>query len=156
MKTMLITVAALAVVAFGLNHAGVLPSQAEAAAKYQATLTWDGGATGISRQASVNGRNQTIQFSPNKGATTPNGMQFCYKTCATAPCVPDCTKDMVLNAPVVNYAVADAGAVGYTNLIYPTLPLPPIEMGADQYFAISSVDAGDPNVNWYLITKNTP
>ncbi len=153
---MMLCAAALVLAAVGLNRAGVLPSEAHASAKYQANLTWDGGATGVSQVASVTGKNQTIQFQPVKSVALPNGSQFCYRTCATSTCVPDCTKDVILNAPIVNYQVADAGNVGFTVLSYPQLPLEPIQMGADQYLAISSLDAGNPNVNLHLITKNTP
>lgn len=125
------------------------------AAKFQTNLTWDGGATGISQVACLTSAQQTILLDPVRSTALPNGTEFCYKVCATSTCVPDCTKDRVLNKPLVSYQTPDSGVSqsGFTTF-NPPAPIDRVEMGLDKCVVVSSLDAGNPNVNLYLVTKN--
>lgn len=181
----LILVATLLTVGVGLNRAGVFPPAAEAAvpsssvrdavagaalgaAKFSVNLTWDGGATGTSQvkcftnTAGGTSINQTIQFQAVASPAMPTGTAFCYKTCTSSTCVPDCSKDVVLNKTLSTFQVADAGQTGYT-FVAPGLAYngilglsEPIPMGNDTCVVVSAVDAGNPNVNLYTVTSNPP
>lgn len=131
--TLIKLAAVVAVVALLLNYAGILPSAAEAAPKWQVTLQSDAGATGTTWVVCLNGKQQTIQLQ------SLTGTQYCVKTCPTATCAPDCAKDF---QPMLE----DILASPYTSR--------QIEMGADQCVVARAVDGGNPLVRLYLVTKN--
>lgn len=126
-----------------ISPVGTVEKVALTANKFQTNLTWDGGATGVTQVVCLNGAYQTVQM------TAVTASQFCYKTCLTGTCVPDCTKDFVVNRPGITFN--DAGSGTNTTIIYNSGDIP---MGFDKCIVVSSTDAGNPNVNLYLVTKN--
>lgn len=135
-----------------------------ASAKFQVTLQWDAGATGVSQVFCLASPQQTIQLMTNAVANFPSGSQYCYRTCAALggdggilSCSPDCTKDIIPNRVLVATQTPDAGNSNGVTFVTPGPSLSdPIQMGPEKCIAISSLDAGNPNVNLYLLTKNLP
>lgn len=152
-RSLMMIAVVVSAVAASLFAVGLLPpSNAIAAEKWQAVLTsTDGGATNV---ACLTSTQQTVRFQPIASTTVPNGTAFCYKTCATSTCVPDCTKDFILNRPSQTLQTSDAGISGYSIANAPPTSSEPIQLAADKCVVAWALDGGNPNANLYLSTKN--
>lgn len=153
----LMLLAAVAVVAVGLNHVGALSHEASAAVptaaaqqaiadealaapKWQA-LVWtvDGGS---SIGYCVTSKNQTLELQQ------PILTEYCYRTCATTTCTADCTKDW--RPALISLSPQFPADAGPTYL----LASGKIEMGSDLCVAARALDAGNPALNLFLHTGN--
>lgn len=147
MRLPLPLIAALALVAFGLNQVGVLPAKAHAAPKWQATLAaTDAGASNVACLDAGIGNAAVVVLQ----STT--GTEYCFKTCPTSTCAPDCTKDFRPNQSIYENSSPDSGLVGTTTEIQRERTTAPIAMGLDRCIVAKALDAGSPAVNLFLLT----
>lgn len=149
----LMLLAATALVGVALaTHEGKLPSLvsvAEAASKWQATLTsTDAGPTNV---VCLSSPYQTIRLE------SIDNTPYCYKTCTSSTCVPDCLKDFRVNKAVVDLWTPDSGVTqaGFSVYNAQRLYTDPIPMGTDKCVVAIGVDGGsNPGVRVFLETQN--
>lgn len=147
MKKFALLAVSLLAVAGVLNQLPPVQSQAEAAPKYQGTLTvTDGGQSNVLCLSSTN---STVRLQ----STT--GTQFVVRTCETSTCVSSVANDFrPLNSEVV---ISDAGSDGRPTTTFRTNYTPDeFPMGVDKCIVAQALDAGDPAVHVYKMTKNGP
>lgn len=140
MKNALMLVATVALIAVGLNQ--LAPKEAEAAPKYQALIYANDGGSSVG--SCVTSKFQTMQLQ------SLTGTQYCYRTATTsAGCTADCTTDWRPLKPTV--ANSDAGSGTLTTYKFDSEP---IQMGNDLCICASALDAGNPALGMFLLTKN--
>lgn len=128
-----------------------------AAPKWAVTLTTDGGSSGLTQVACLSSINQTIQLEVAPAANFPGGPEYCFKTCTTSTCVPDCTKDFMVNvATTETESMQDAGTTfgGIVRQKHPSINSDLYPLGQDKCIAAMAADAGQVRVRVFYHTKN--